>query len=244
MMYEKNPEDIKFDTKFSKFNTPKSEEEYIGLKSLINTDKQQDPILIRSGLCGDGVHRVKIAKELNRKVLCIDIDPNIPDKDYILLCNKNTIGARNLNPSQKAIRGYKLVKEFSYTDTEASMYLGIKDRRTIGYVRTIADSPYAIDNNIIEKLNAGESVFISGKWTKSIDTAKRLIKMIEEEDMRKEVENKIEEPMIDYNTMINTETGKEIFWSKLYVENVGIEHNVEIIKLINLIYNKYEGKLI
>ena len=48
---------------------------------------------------------------------------------------------------------------------------------------------------------------------------------------------------IDYNEMIDTETGKEVFWSKLHIENSGIEHNVEIIKLINLVYKIQKGKI-
>lgn len=237
-MYEMNPEDIKFDPKFTNFNSPKNKEEYDGLKAMIFADKQYEPILVRNGLCGDGTHRVKIAKELNRKVLCKDVDKDMSDHDYILACNRNTIGARNLSSAQKAIRGYKLVKEFGYTDAEAYKYLGITDKRTIGYVRTIVDSSYNSENNILDKLDKGESVYISGKWTKSIDTAKRLIKMIEEDDMRVKVEGNIVEPTIDYNEMIDTETGTELFWSKLYVENVGIEHNIEIIKLINGLYKK------
>ncbi len=235
-MYEKNPEDIRFDPKFSNFNYPKTQKEYDGLKALISNNKQTEPILIRNGLCGDGVHRVKIAKELDRQVLCIDVDETMSDKEYILACNKNTIGARNLNSAQKAIRGYKLVKEFEYTDTEAVKYLGMNDRRSIGYARTIADSPYGQDNNILNILDSGESVFIANKWTKSIEVAKRLIKIVEEEQMQQEVSENISEPEIDYNQMIETETGRELFWDKLYLKGSNLQHHIEIIKLINALF--------
>lgn len=78
--YWLDPSDVKFDSKMSGFNEQKTPEEYEALKYQIRKGVQEDPILIRNGLCGDGVHRTRIAKELGRKVLAVDVDPELSDK--------------------------------------------------------------------------------------------------------------------------------------------------------------------
>lgn len=234
-----DPEDVKFDSKMSAFNKEKSAHEYQSLKHQIMNGVQEDPILMRDNLCGDGVHRTRIAKELGRKVLAIDVDSNISDKEYILKCNKNTFTGRNLTVTQKAIKAYALTVEFGYTDAEAIMNVGLpKGTKNVGYARTIANSPLGKELDVLDVLDSGKAVTINGKTTKSIDVAKRRIKLYEEEALRAKAEEQIAEVELNYNDLLNTESGKEVFWQ---LNNIGMDTRdvkLKIIELINVLYKE------
>lgn len=232
-----DPEDVKFDSKMSQFNTPKSASEYQSLKYQITNGVQEDPILIRGGLCGDGVHRTRIAKELGRKVLAEDVDPNRTDKEYIIKCNKNTFGSRNLSTTQKAIKAYMLTLNFGYTDAEAIRNVGLPiGTKNVGHARTIAASPIGKELDILGVLDQDKVVTINGKTTKSIDVARRLVKLYEEESLRKEAEAKIKETQIDYNELVNTESGKDVFWAIVKDAQLARDAKLKIIDLINAVY--------
>ncbi len=232
-----DPEDVKFDSKMSQFNTAKSASEYQSLKYQITNGVQEDPILIRGGLCGDGVHRTRIAKELGRKVLAEDVDPNMTDKEYIIKCNKNTFGSRNLSTTQKAIKAYMLTLNFGYTDAEAIRNVGLPiGTKNVGHARTIAASPIGKELDILGVLDQDKAVTINGKTTKSIDVARRLVKLYEEESLRKEAEAKIKETQIDYNELVNTESGKDVFWAIVKDAQLARDAKLKIIDLINAVY--------
>ncbi len=233
--YWLDPSDVKFDSKMSGFNEQKTTEEYEALKHQIRNGIQEDPILIRNGLCGDGVHRTRIAKELGRKVLAIDVDSELSDKEFILKCNKNTFASRNLSSTQKAIKAYRLTTEFGYSDAEAIRNAGLpKGTKSIGYVRTIANSQLGKELDVLNVLAQGNSITINGKVTKSIDNAKRAIKLYEEEELRVKAEESIERFNIDYNDKINTETGRDLFWKMQKLDKMLL--NIKLIELINTIY--------
>ncbi len=46
---------------------------------------------------------------------------------------------------------------------------------------------------------------------------------------------------LQYENMINTKAGKEFFWNKIYYEENKVDLNVEIIKLINALYQNIKG---
>lgn len=233
--YWLDPSDVKFDSKMSGFNEQKTPEEYEALKYQIRRGVQEDPILIRNGLCGDGVHRTRIAKELGRKVLAVDVDPELSDKDFILRCNKNTFASRNLSATQKAIKAYRLTTEFGYSDAEAIKNAGLpKGTKSIGYVRTIANSQMGKDLDVLHVLEQGNSITINGKVTKSIDNAKRAIKLYEEAELRAKVDENMERVRVDYNEHLTTETGKDLFWAMQKLEK--LPRNLKLIELINTIY--------
>ena len=212
-VYEVVADSVKYDVEFSKFNPVKSEEEYQTLLVQIRDQGQHDPCYFKNGLLGDGTHRVRACAELGRKVKVVDINPNISDKDYILLCNKNTFAARNDSATQLAIKAFMMVEKFKFSMSEAAKYTGLKDKKTIGYAKNIKMSSLNDKLCILDTLIKGEAVNINGKFTKSIEVANRLIAKLEEEElMDKDIinKNKVE---VDYNEIINTEVARELFWN-------------------------------
>jgi len=233
-VYSIDPKDVKFDTKISTFNKAKSSDEYNNLKKEIATVGQETPILIRNGLCGDGVHRTRIAEELGVKVLAMDVDSTMSDKEFIKRCNRDTFTGRNYSASILSIKAYELTKNFGFSDTEAIASVGLPPRsRSVGYARYIDNSPIGKKLNVLDTLSAGKSVEIEGKVTKSIDTAKRLIKKQEESELYKEELKVLEKQNIavDYNEVIgDSEVVKDIFW-----ETYNLDETSKNLKIIGLI---------
>ncbi len=235
-----SPHNIKIDEKIAKFNPVKPKHEYESLKMQIEKQGQLDPGYMRGGLLGDARHRMQIAQELGVKLLVQDIDPSIPDKEYILLCNKNTFGARNDTATQAAIKAYALVKEFGYTDTEAVKFSGLKDKKAIGYVRYIADTRHAY---ILTDLKNGGRAEIKDLQSNivyigvALKTIKEKIARLEEEEML-EVDTSCEiNTVVDYNTYLNTETAKDVFWSNVgNNEFVSMDTKKLFCELLNLKY--------
>jgi D-arabinose 1-dehydrogenase-like Zn-dependent alcohol dehydrogenase len=243
--YYIEPQSVKFDRKFIDFSTPKTEDEYNSLKYLIEKNGQERPIVMRGNLCGDGFHRVKIAKELGRKVLAIDVDPDLSDSQMIQKCNLDTFGAKNPTPTQKAIHAYKLATTFGYSDAAAIKTVGLpKGTKVVGYVRTIANSTIGKELNVVDTLSRNESVTISGKTTKSIEIAKRLIQLQEEELMRNKAEQELEknEVVIDYNKLLKSESANEVFWNAHKTGWDSIAHKLKFIELLNTVYKTEEAK--
>ena len=60
-----------------------STEQYESTKANIQLLGQLDPILMLNGVCIDGRHRVRIAKELGIDLLCKDADGSLSEKDMI-----------------------------------------------------------------------------------------------------------------------------------------------------------------
>ena len=234
------PHNIKLDEKVSQFNPAKPEYEYESLKTQIETDGQIDPAYVRGNLLGDGRHRLQIAKELGRKVLIQEISSDMPDEEYIRLCNKNTFGARNDTPAQAAIKAYTLVKEYKYTDAEAMRLVGVKDRHSITYIRYIMDTRHA---KVIGHLKSGGKAEIKNRQGEivyqgiALKTLKEKIARLEEEEMLmidSSCEVNIE---VDYNDYLNTETAKDEFWLHIGKNpTVGADTKKLFCELLNLKY--------
>lgn len=241
--YEVSPYEVKYDTKITSFNAQKSEEDYQAMKLLITEQRQQKPCLIRAGLMGDGVNRTRAAKELGRMVLVIDVDPAMPDSEYILLCNSDTLSTRKYSPTQWAIIAYKLVKLYGHTDVKASLITGLKDRNAIGHVRYVADTKY---KDLLENLFEGRKVQIVNdngeivyngvalKWIRNAIAGiaeKDLLNIDDSEDA--------EELIIDYNLLLKTETAKKVFFENYAKSDLTIEVKQYTCTLLNLMF-KYK----
>ena len=216
-IYTVDPHKVKFDEKLITFNEAKDEASYASLLLQIKEDGQTKPIYIRDGLVIDGRHRCKIAKELSIQVKAVDIDPALPDDKAIMLANDNIFGSRNNTSTQLAIKAFLLVEKFKFSDAKAITLTGLKDKKAIGYVRRIRASKYDKEYNLIDNLLQDKTVTIVDSKTgsvfrsKSIDKVKRMIAKLEEEDLLGD--DVVITPTIDYDSMIDTETGKEIFWA-------------------------------
>jgi len=232
-----DPNGVGFDEGIRKFNPPKSEFEFNSLYDSIKSLGQQDPVLMRKGLIGEGYNRTKIAKMLGRNLLVREVDSDMDDKTYIALCNTNTFTARNPTATQKAIRAYMLTKTYGFTDIEALKATGMNPAsKVVGYVRTIDASQYNKKHNVLADLANDIAVKINGKYTKSIDVAKREIKRLEETALVMEVEEDLEDPRIDYNQMLTSEVAKDKFWA--FMRKTDIEKNIEHIKYLNYAYKE------
>jgi ParB-like chromosome segregation protein Spo0J len=237
-IYKMNPDNIKFDPKIAEFNEHKDKYSYQSLKMQIEKFGQIEPILIRRGLCGDGRNRTLICKELNTDVLCVDVDPNMSDEDFIIRCNSNIFGGRNASATQLAIKTYMLVEQYGISDIRAKRLTGLKDKRLVGYVRAIMASKLNEECKIIETLLKGEAANIRGKRTKSIDVAKREVSKIEEKELLKDNSNEIDiKEVIDYDAYLNTETARAKFW-EIYGKNteLTVENKLFTCELLNAKY--------
>jgi len=237
--YFLDPSTVKFDTKISTFNKPKSPESYEALKRNIEATQQNDPILMRGNLCGDGVNRNRIALELGRQVLAIDVDSNMSDADYILRCNADTFVSRNDSSTQIAIKAYKLTKDYGYTDIHAKMSTSMKaNSKGLGFARTIDASPYGKKHKILDVLARGEAVEIDGSFTKSIEVVKRKIAIMEENDagLGAITEKIADQFSLDYNSVLNTESARTIFW-EMHGSSDAVRNSM-LVQLLNMVYAK------
>src|SRR5574344_601244 len=135
MIYNIDPNLVRFDDKYVVFNPLHNELEYEATKENIKRLGQLDPILMLDGLCIDGRHRTKIAKELGIQVRCMDVD-GTSEADLIVLCNKNIMSGRDYDASQKAIQALRLVNEHKVPIVEAAKLMKV-DRRLVSYAATI-----------------------------------------------------------------------------------------------------------
>lgn len=237
-VYEMVPAEVKFDTKITSFNPPKTAHGYEATKILIKEQGQQKPIYNRNGLTGDGVHRTQIAMELGRMVYAIDVDPTMSDADFIALCNQDTFGSRSYSPTQLAIQAYKLVKQFNYTDKKAITMTGIKDKNAIGQVRYIMDTKYKVfihellqDKEVTIQNDKGDVVY-KGKSLKKIrDT---IAQMAEQELLEVDNSENVEKLKLDYNTILKTETAKRVFWEHFGNRDLTVEAKQLACNLLNL----------
>lgn len=240
--YWVSPEDIKIDERIAGFNPKKIEEDYTALKHQIKTNGQTQPVYLRNGYMGDGRTRHQIAKELGIKLKAIDINPEMSDAEYMTLCNENTFGSRNDTSSQKAIKAYKLVKEHKFSETEAKLIVGIKDKNILGYLKTIADSKY---KDIINKIHNNEEVEIEdaeGKIYKgtSLRRISTIIKKLEEQAvLETDKSEEIKDIQIDYNSKLKTEKAIEIFWA-YYGRSEDLTHEAKVLvcEMLNLKFKK------
>ena len=238
--YMLDPNTVKTNPKFVGFNKAKTVEEFEALKASIQKYGQRDPVIMKDGLLYDGANRLRIAKELGIDLLCVDADGSLSEKDMIALCNTNTFTARNYSSTQKAIAGFQLVKSFGYSDNEACKVVGLKQNdKGIGYARTIAASPFGKENDVLDELMAGNAVTINGQTTKSIDTARRLIKKLEElenDELQDQLNQLAQaEIEIDYNSLIDSESLREMFWK--WVDMDTVASKLEMIRILHVTLN-------
>lgn len=135
-VYTVDPNTIQFDDKYVVFNPLHNHLEYEATKENIRRLGQIDPILMLNGLCIDGRHRTRIAKELGTHVRCIDIAPDTNEQDIIVMCNKNIMSGRDYDTSQKAIQALMLVNNYGITAVDAAKFMKV-DKRLVSYASTI-----------------------------------------------------------------------------------------------------------
>ena len=233
-VYEIDVDNIKYDADICKFNEPKEKENYESLKRQIMKNGQNEPAYLRNGLLGDGVHRAKIAKELGTRLKVVDIDPAIPNNEYLEMCNVNIFTARNNSVTQLAIKAFMFTKDYGYTDAEAKAAIGIKDKKLISIARTIYYSEYNRKHNVIDSLLKGNAVSIGDIYTKSLEVVYRKLRALED----KEVESMFlaEEPVVRYEDYLVSPEAADVFWKDFNLESIPMGTKFKIIQLLNTVY--------
>ena len=227
---------IKFDTTISTFNRVQSLLEYNKTLKSIKDMGQIDPIYMVCGYCIDGRHRYKALKELGAtNIKALDVNPKLSMEDKLSLCNRDLTSGRDLNKSQLAIQAFKyreLTKVFKGVAAE-KFGVGIKQLSFAGEVERYLPDAY-------ESIVSTGKAKVDGKYTSSLQVIYRYINsnIKKGENSMKDKSNST----LDYDKLIDTEQGKELFW-KLYDENVRpnavlAEHliryvNLRFVKILN-----------
>lgn len=231
-IYSLNPDDIKFDDKYVVFNPLHNELQYNATKANIEKLGQIDPILMLNGLCVDGRHRTRAARELNTMVKCVDLDPNMEEEEIVIRCNTNTMSGRDFDTAQKAIQALRLVNEYNMTAVKAAKYMKV-DKRIVSYASTIKGFGR---EDILDSLMDGKKVQLDSmeRPSKSLEVICKHIKREAEEDVV-EIDDS---ERINFNpeAFIKTEAGKAWFYEKmerLGISNTDVETRMDYSELAN-----------
>ena len=210
-MYELDPDEVVFRKDYVEFNPPHPVDKYEQVKELITRLGQQRPILMLDGECIDGRHRTKIAKELGRKVLCVNVKSGVDPKALILLVNLDSLGSRSYSNAQKAINAYKLSRDYGYSQKEASILCGTQPKQ-VSYVKGLIKYGYDF---IVKELEKGNKVVI-GDMDNGSNSLEYLCKKAKEEYEKDKVvidtSNRIK---FNPDSYIKTEQGKAWYYDKI-----------------------------
>ena len=212
-VYAVDPTTIRFDDKYVVFNPMHNEAEYVATKENIKRLGQLDPILMLDGVCIDGRHRTRIAKELGVQVRCIDVDPTLPVQDLILMCNKNVMSGRDYDSSQKAIQALTLVNNYNMSTISAATFMKI-DRKLVSYASTIKGlgRQDILDTLMADKTNR----VILGNMerpSRSLELLAKYVKTLDE--VNKVVVDDSERVQWSPDALIKTESGKAWYYEQM-----------------------------
>lgn len=227
-IYTLDPHTIRFDDKYVTFNVLHTEEEYESTKAHIERLGQLDPILMLDGMCVDGRHRTRIAKELGTAVRCVDLDPDMEEKDIIAMCNKSTLSGRDYDATQKAVQALKLTKDYSFTQTDAATLIKVP-RKLVSYAAAI--SGYGrndiLDTLVTDKKNKVQLENMPSP-SRSLELIAKFLKSLGETPLL--VIDESERIQWSPDAHIKTEAGKAWYYAKMeLLENMGgIPKSIEL----------------
>ena len=209
--YSKNPEDIAFNKAYVEKNRHHTEAQYTATKLLIEEHGQTKPIYIKEGLCVDGRHRTKIAKELGREVLCIDLNPELTSEEVTLLSNEEILSGRDYNISQRAIWALReLVLNLGMSMAKAATTAKV-DRRMVSYASTIR----GLDReDVLDALMKGERVEV-GSMDRPSSSLEVICKNVKADKEKAVVVDDSERIVFNPDAIIKTEQGKEWYYSMI-----------------------------
>lgn len=219
-VYTLDPYEIKFDDRYVVFNPLHNELEYEATKENIRRLGQLEPILMLEGVCIDGRHRVRVAKELGTTVRCVDVAATLSEEDIIVLCNKNVMSGRDYDTTQKAIQALLLVNGYDMSVVNAAKLMKV-DRRIVSYASTIKgfNRQDILDTLMADKQNR---VQLEGmeRPSRSLELLAKYVKTTDEKP--KLIVDDSERVQWKHDALIKTETGKAWFYEmKSLIEVVG-----------------------
>jgi len=234
-VYSVDPTTIQFNDVYVEKNKHHTEAQYRATKMLIEEQGQTKPIYMLNNKCADGRHRTKIAIELGREVLCVDINPNLTAEEITILCNEEVLSGRDYNISQRAIWALReLVLGLGMSMSKAAEMSKV-DRRMVSYASTIRGLG---KDDLLDILMKGERV--------QLDSMIRPSSSLEVicKNVKAEVEKVVEvddSERIHFNpeAVIKTEKGKAWYYEHIRSRNIPenwIEVRMDYMELANLKY--------
>lgn len=227
-VYTQDPYEIKFDDRYVVFNPLHNELEYEATKENIRRLGQLEPILMLEGVCIDGRHRVRVAKELGTTVRCVDVAATLSEEDIIVLCNKNVMSGRDYDTTQKAIQALLLVNGYDMSVVNAAKLMKV-DRRIVSYASTIKgfNRQDILDTLMKDKQNRVQLDNME-RPSRSLELLAKYVKTISEKP--KLIVDDSERIQWEPDAMIKTETGKAWYYDT--IEGAGIELPLSIKMLL------------
>lgn len=219
-VYTLDPYEIKFDDRYVVFNPLHNELEYEATKENIRRLGQLEPILMLEGVCIDGRHRVRVAKELGTTVRCVDVAATLSEEDIIVLCNKNVMSGRDYDTTQKAIQALLLVNWYDMSVVNAAKLMKV-DRRIVSYASTIKgfNRQDILDTLMADKQNRVQLESME-RPSRSLELLAKYVKTTDEKP--KLIVDDSERVQWKHDALIKTETGKAWFYEmKSLIEVVG-----------------------
>ena len=219
-VYTLDPYEIKFDDRYVVFNPLHNELEYEATKENIRRLGQLEPILMLNGVCVDGRHRVRVAKELGTTVRCVDVAATLSEEDIIVLCNKNVMSGRDYDTTQKAIQALLLVNGYDMSVVNAAKLMKV-DRRIVSYASTIKgfNRQDILDTLMADKQNRVQLECME-RPSRSLELLAKYVKTTDEKP--KLIVDDSERVQWKHDALIKTETGKAWFYEmKSLIEVVG-----------------------
>lgn len=219
-VYTLDPYEIKFDDRYVVFNPLHNELEYEATKENIRRLGQLEPILMLEGVCIDGRHRVRVAKELGTTVRCVDVAATLSEEDIIVLCNKNVMSGRDYDTTQKAIQALLLVNGYDMSVVNAAKLMKV-DRRIVSYASTIKgfNRQDILDTLMADKQNRVQLESME-RPSRSLELLAKYVKTADEKP--KLIVDDSERVQWKHDALIKTETGKAWFYEmKSLIEVAG-----------------------
>lgn len=226
-----DPRDVVMDTDLVGSNPFTNWEDYQANKASIADPSigQLEAIVLYKGKCIDGYHRTKICKELGINVRVREITNELSEEQllHIVLAFE---ARRNTTLTQKAVRAYRLSKEYGISMVDAAKSAGVRVQ-LVKYVSTIAKYGYAdtLNNGVdrlLEELFQGRKIKIIDcskiKETTSLEASAKYMKSLAEGSI--EIDDKY---TIQWNpdSHIKNEAGK-----KWYYENMKVIEGLDSVK--------------
>jgi len=224
--YTKNPKDVRFEPKHVEMNSYHTPLQYESTKMSIKSQGQTKPIYMLNGLCVDGRHRTKIAVELGREVLCVDLNPELTAGEIALLSNEEVLTGRDYNVPQRAIWALRnLVLDLGMSATEAAKASKV-NRRLISYASTISGLGR---DDLLDIIMNGDRVQLNdmNRASMSLEVICKYVKAEKEE--QSVVVNDDERVYFNPDASIKTEKGKAWFYDKM--ELLGIDNNAVVMRM-------------
>lgn len=202
--YSIKPSSVRFDESWIGYNRRYNTTEYEAVKASIEKIGQSEPILINSetGLCEDGYTRTQICTELGLEVKCQQVDGTLDTAIRRELYMRNETG-RDYSLPQKAILAYQYMMLTKCKQFEAAKKHKITVRELTSVV-SIAG---------LKRQDVLDSIMKHGEWEGS-KSLRAIVNKLKKEEEVVEIEQS-ETAKIEYEDMINTETGKSAYWKIL-----------------------------